>query len=103
MTGLTKEDIRRLDSFEGSEYRRQKVNVALLKPDGQHNLVEKGEVQAETYVFIAGDGRLKKEEWDYEVFRKEKMWRWADHSEEYAGKKSILGCCGHLLTWNRGR
>lgn len=103
VTGLTEHDIQRLDWFEGSEYRRRKVTVALLKPDTQNSLVEGGEVQTETYVFTAGAHRLEKEEWDYEVFRREKLHRWADHSEEYDGKVSFLGFCGHMLTWSRGR
>ena len=103
VSGLTKEDIERLDWFEGSEYRRRKVTVALLKPDSQHNLVEQDKVETETYVFTAGNDRLKKEEWDYEVFRREKMHRWADKSEEYAGKHSFSHVCGHLLTGSRGR
>jgi hypothetical protein len=103
VTGLTDGDIYRLDTFEGSEYRRSKVTVALLIPDSQNNLVEKDEVQTETYVFTAGTDRLKKEEWDYDVFRKEKMHRWYDRSEEYAGKVSFFGFCGHILTWSRGR
>jgi hypothetical protein len=89
VTGLTDGDIQRLDWFEGSEYHRRKVTVALLKPDTEHNLVEEGEVQTETYVFTAGAHRLEKH-------------RWADHSEEYDGKVSFLGLCSHILTWSRG-
>jgi hypothetical protein len=87
VTGLTEHDVMHLDAFEGSEYRRRKVKVVLLKPDGQNDLVESGgEVQTETYVLTAGFHRLEKEEWDYEVFRKEKLYRWVDQSVEYEGK-----------------
>lgn len=104
VTGLTEHDIQRLDWFEGSEYSRREVNVVLLKVDGQHNLVERDEVQTETYVFTAGRHRLEIEEWDYEVFRKEKMHRWADLSEEEIyGKASFLGLCARMLTQSRGR
>lgn len=103
VTGLTDGDIWRLDCFEGSEYVRQHVTVAVLEPDSQNNLVETREVKAETYVFTAGIDRLKLEEWDYETFRKEKMHRWYDQSEEYDGRVSFLGFCGHMLTWSRGR
>lgn len=103
VTGLTDRDIYRLDRFEGEEYDRHKVTVALLKHDNQKNLVEKDEVKTETYVFTAGIHRLKEEEWSYETFRKEKMHRWSDKSEEYAGKGSFHGFCGHMLTWSRGR
>jgi hypothetical protein len=86
VTGLTDENVRSLDWFEGTEYERVKVAVVLLR-DGEDRDVEGSEVkEAETYVFTAGDGSLEKEEWDYEVFRREKLGRWADRSEEYAGE-----------------
>jgi hypothetical protein len=66
-------------------------------------LMETETVETETYVYIAGDHRLKKEEWDFETFRKEKMHRWADQSEEYAGRASLFGLCGNMLTSIRGR
>lgn len=84
MTGLTDHDIFRLDIFEGSEYSRQKVEVVLLENSGDY--VEGAKAETETYIFIARDGRLEKAEWDYESFRREKMHRWADHSDEYVGE-----------------
>ena len=98
VTGLTDGDIWRLDSFEGSEYGRQQVRVAVLEPNSQDNLVENFEVETETYVFTAGIDRLKLEEWDYDTFRNEKMHRWSDHSKEYDGKVPFLSLCGHMLT-----
>lgn len=99
VTGLTDGDIRRLDEFEGSEYSRKKVTVNVPKKSeekeeagggvgGEWELVEDAgeEIEAETYVYTAGEGRLEAGEWDYEEFRREKMHRWADVSEEYAGK-----------------
>jgi len=100
VTGLTDGNIRNLDRFEGSEYDRREVSVALLKLDSEHNLVEKDEVQTETYVFTGGADRLKKEEWDYAVFRKKKMHRWADKSEEYAEVDEAAD--GHDPTGGRG-
>ena len=52
---------------------------------------EKGQVEAEgegkdaqAYVYVAGDDNLEKREWDFEEFRREKMYRWTDKSWEYA-------------------
>jgi hypothetical protein len=81
VTGLTENDIACLDRFEGSEYNRCKVKVEILTADGQRG----EELETETYVFIAGTHCLEEKEWDYEVFRREKMHRWADHSDEYKG------------------
>lgn len=84
VTGLNAADIVRLDSFEGDQYSRNKVEVELIEGP------EKGATkEAETYVWIESGG-LVKEEWNYDEFRKEKMHRWADHSEEYAGESTAL-------------
>ena len=84
VTGLTDRNIQALDWFEGDEYKREKVHVKLLNRDGQ----EGGESKmAEVYVFSADPAnRLEDKEWDFEDFRKEKMHRWADLSEEYKGE-----------------
>lgn len=92
VTGLTEHDIQLLDWFEGSEYTRQQVAVSLLEADAENNLVEGSEVQTETYVFTAGRDQLETAEWDYEVFRREKIHRWADLSGEYDGIMSFLEC-----------
>jgi gamma-glutamylcyclotransferase (GGCT)/AIG2-like uncharacterized protein YtfP len=82
VTGLTDSDIARLDIFEGSEYERKNVKVILLE-DGQ----EKGETkEAQSYIWSSSVDRLEKKEWDYEEFRKTKMHRWADTSDEFEGK-----------------
>jgi hypothetical protein len=88
--GLTDGDIWRLDIFEGSEYARRKVRVRLLEQaskEGEDGLgdiapkedesVQGAEVEAETYIWIAGAERLESEEWDFAEFVKEKMKRWA--------------------------
>jgi hypothetical protein len=82
VAGLTDGDIHRLDVFEGDEYRRIEVKVELPKEAGKF-------VQAETYLYTAGERRLDKKEWSYEEFRRDKMHRWADNSNEYQGR--ILG------------
>ena len=82
MAGLTDGDIHRLDIFEGDEYRRIEVKVELPKEAGKF-------VQAETYLYTAGERRLEKKEWSYDEFRRDKMHRWADNSNEYQGR--LLG------------
>lgn len=84
VSGLTDGDIFRLDMFEGDEYTRVKATVKVLEQDGEKEV--EGEVkEIETYIFTAPESRLEKVEWDYEEFRREKMWRWASTSEEYDG------------------
>lgn len=70
--GLTDGDIWRLDIFEGSEYARRRVSVRVLQEDG----VDGEEVDAETYIWIAGGSRLEDNEWDFAEFVKDKMARW---------------------------
>lgn len=85
MTGLTNADIWRLDIFEGDEYERVKVRCKLLV-DGKDDGGE--EVEAETYVWIAGEERLEVQEWDFEEFRREKMRFWVgqEGEGEFAGE-----------------
>jgi len=76
VTGLTDGDIFRLDAFEGNEYERIKVKVELVEESGRF-------VEASTYMYIAGEECLEKKEWSYEEFRRDKIHRWADDSNEY--------------------
>lgn len=84
VTGLLDEDIRRLDIFEGSEYNRQKVNVLALKDTALDEAIDENKlseyvvdtVQAETYIWIAGSNKLESEEWDFDEFKREKMYAW---------------------------
>lgn len=80
-TGLSDQDIRRLDQFEGSEYTRQKVIVELPTERNEQASTAEGE----TYVYTMGRGYLEDEEWSYEVFKKEKLHRWVGASVEYKG------------------
>ncbi|KAF2170759.1 hypothetical protein M409DRAFT_63830 [Zasmidium cellare ATCC 36951] len=84
VTGLTAADIWRLDIFEGGEYSRQKVRVK-VGDDGK-------EVEAETYIWIAGEENLEEGEWDFEEFKREKMRFWVgeEGEGEYAGRPSTL-------------
>jgi hypothetical protein len=107
--GLTDGDIWRLDIFEGSEYQRQKVKVRVLEQkskqseDGMGDIsqtqdenIEGEQVEAETYIWIAGANRLEAEEWDFAEFVRDKMKRWvgreaAETDEGFQGRESING------------
>ncbi|KAJ9639938.1 hypothetical protein H2201_007284 [Coniosporium apollinis] len=81
VTGLTDGDMWRLDIFEGDEYERRTVKVEVLDEKGR----KVGEVEGvETYVWIAGRKELEDEEWDFEVFVREKMGRWIGVDEGFA-------------------
>ena len=58
---------------------------------------ESQEVDAETYVFI-DRGDLMDAEWDFHAFVREKLWRWADLSEEYAGTFGLHHSSRRMLT-----
>ena len=89
VSGLTKQEIWRLDVFEGDQYDRIKVRPRLLRPDD----TEGDEVEAETYVWIDHETSLEEGEWDFDEFRKQKMGRWIGSSQEYEGelRPSIKG------------
>ena len=80
VTGLTDANFAKLDHFEGSEYRKENVTVAVLDERGD----ERGEgcekVGQETgavvYVFKDEAG-VEKGEWDFEHFRKERLHFWS--------------------------
>jgi hypothetical protein len=111
--GLTDGDIWRLDIFEGSEYERRRVTVRVLeqgKRGGSMGDLEQGEeenvageeVEAETYIWIAGANRLEAEEWDFAEFVRDKMKRWVgreaeDTDEGFKGRPSINGANMHGL------
>lgn len=96
VTGLTEGDIYRLDLFEGDEYERRKVAVSVVTagrvdaagvPGGKVEPTETESVEAETYIWTAGEDKLEEGEWDFDEFVREKLRFWvgggADH--EYAG------------------
>ena len=86
--GLMDGDMFRLDIFEGNEYERRKVKVRLLEVEGDEEgkgNVEGGEVEVDTYIWVAGEDQLEEGEWDFGEFRREKMHMWIDNREEYDG------------------
>jgi len=115
VTGLTDGDVWRLDLFEGHEYARRKVRVRVLvgKDEGK-GVVDKGkeqgmgdltikeednvegeEVEAETYIWVAGAHRLEADEWDFNEFVRDKMKRWvggdaAQTDDGFQGKRLSL-------------
>ena len=95
VSGLTDADIWRLDIFEGSEYRREKVSVHLLDSteyDDTGRAVQT-QVEAETYIWTADPDELDEREWDFAEFQREKMRFWVgkEGAGEYAGRPSIIG------------
>lgn len=78
VTGLTKNNVLRLDLFEGNEYDRSKVKVRLLSKVGNdkgEGNVEGDEVDCQVYVFKEPED-LEDAEWDFQNFRKNKMKKW---------------------------
>ncbi|KAF2754671.1 hypothetical protein EJ05DRAFT_479112 [Pseudovirgaria hyperparasitica] len=91
VTGLTEGDLWRLDIFEGDEYERRNIRAKILvEEDGES--VETDEVEAQTYIWIAGESLLDETEWDFDEFVRDKMSRWvgAEGDGEYAGRPSII-------------
>ncbi|KAI9798677.1 MAG: hypothetical protein M1833_004666 [Piccolia ochrophora] len=97
VTGLTEGDLWRLDLFEGDEYVRETVKVRVLAEGkelaetaeaGREGSEEEEEemVTAQTYIWSAPASLLEEGEWDFDVFRREKMRRWVsgDENGEYA-------------------
>ncbi|KKY17938.1 putative disease resistance protein [Diplodia seriata] len=99
VAGLTDADMYRLDLFEGDEYERRRVRVRALaggKVDavglptsgegGEEEEEGDEEVEAETYIWTAGERRLEDDEWDFDEFVREKLRFWVGEaaSHEYA-------------------
>jgi hypothetical protein len=92
VTGLTDVDMYRLDFFEGSEYRRDKVQVVLIEEGKDSTAEDAKKVDTETYVYVEGNDRLEMGEWDFDDFVKNKMpGNWvSDSSKEYEGQLDYL-------------
>ena len=91
VTGLNDQDIRRLDIFEGSQYKRDVVSVQVLKdveldqavPEGDDKEPEAAEeVEAQTYVWLEDIDELDPNEWDFEAFKRDKMRAWMGVGED---------------------
>ncbi|KAL8909032.1 MAG: hypothetical protein Q9207_000483 [Kuettlingeria erythrocarpa] len=103
--GLTSGDIFRLDVFEGDEYERRKVKIRLLNVEGNENgegNVEGKELEAATYVWVAGKEELEDGEWDFGEFQREKMQRWIGGRGEYDEVDEAVKARGEDPTGGRG-
>lgn len=85
--GLTDEDIRRLDIYEGDEYVRKVVKIQTLAQvgdddaaigivEGEEEEEEAEEVETETYLWIAGEDALEESDWDFAEFKRDKLRSW---------------------------
>lgn len=94
--GLTDEDIRLLDIYEGDEYVRKVVKIRTLAQvkgedhAGIGNLLEEkeeaeDEVETETYVWVAGEDALEESDWDLAEFKRDKLRSWLMLDDHYAG------------------
>ncbi|KAL8944672.1 MAG: hypothetical protein Q9211_000483 [Gyalolechia sp. 1 TL-2023] len=103
--GLTDGDVFRLDIFEGNEYERRKVKIRILEVEGDEEgkgNVEGGEVEVDTYIWVADKDELEEGEWDFGEFRREKMQRWIKTSDEYAYVDEAVRSRGGDPTGGRG-
>lgn len=76
VTGLRDQDIKLLDTFEGSYYDRVTVKVKILEGEKKDE-----EAEALTYLFTAGEDKLEDGEWDFDEFRREKARYWSGNLE----------------------
>ncbi|RUS33403.1 hypothetical protein BC938DRAFT_471878 [Jimgerdemannia flammicorona] len=72
--GLTKNDILRLDNFEGGDYTRIDTTVDTLATPS-HPTPERG-VSVGVYVWTSGRHELEEREWDFEDFVRHKQESW---------------------------
>ncbi|KAJ2963385.1 hypothetical protein NQZ79_g1472 [Umbelopsis isabellina] len=78
--GLSRQDILRLDAFEGDEYDRVTVSVSTVATN-DHPEIE-NEVPTQLYLWTAGHHHLEERDWDFEQFIKDKQAAWmADRCE----------------------
>jgi len=107
VAGLTLQDIRFLDIFEGFQYDRLLVNVHPLGPftpistdaTASSNVVEDNlipselppfpsatelaqRLPAQTYVWRLDDSEIEKELWSFDEFVKNNLWKWIDEGAE---------------------
>jgi hypothetical protein len=103
VSGLNDGDIYRLDIFEGPEYGRFRVTAKLLPAEVEARITKSAigdgvlaghvedhdfttEMEAETYIWTAPREELHQDEWDFDEFVREKMWRWIGHEAENEGE-----------------
>ncbi|KAG2223082.1 hypothetical protein INT45_008930 [Circinella minor] len=77
--GLFSEDVRRLDAFEGDEYKRCNVEVTPLKADGQK---EDTTVNTQVYIWTEGNEYLKPYDWEFDTFVKDQQEKWLQDRDQ---------------------
>ncbi|KAJ5343960.1 uncharacterized protein MYU51_002079 [Penicillium brevicompactum] len=100
VSGLTDQDVRRLDCFEGADYTRKQVVVHKLQKFNEVSgdacaeslpkmldaartaVADEEETPAMTYVWTSGKDWLEDAEWDFEAFKKDKLAWWAGTIED---------------------
>lgn len=116
VTGLTKDNLEKLDYFEGSSYDRRVVRPKLLTQVGDdkgEGNVEGEQVITESYVFLDRES-LEDKEWDFQEFRRDKLRKWTRAGYVFEGKSYVLpvvvcirltkgtsGQTATLTTWRR--
>jgi hypothetical protein len=91
VTGLTRDNMRTLDYFEGDDYERRKVKIRLLAQVGNdkgEGNVEGEERVAETYIY-RDEAMLEQQEWDFEEFRRDKLRKWTRAGHVFEGKYPV--------------
>ncbi|KAG0256138.1 hypothetical protein DFQ27_005890 [Actinomortierella ambigua] len=89
--GLTPVDHTKLDEFEGDEYTRASVPVAVKdqvpasKPSEQGSLLAGSTVTATTYLFSGPRHHLDlTKQWDYEAFARDHLDRWMQTGSDFS-------------------
>ncbi|KAL7003980.1 hypothetical protein EMMF5_006480 [Cystobasidiomycetes sp. EMM_F5] len=81
VSGLTADDLRFLDLFEGDEYGRVALSVSTTS-DGPSNLTSTSLISAQIYLWKADLSRLSPRIWHYDDFLRDKAHLWIADSPE---------------------
>lgn len=92
ISGITKDNLERLDFFEGAQYDRRVVRPKLLtkvgNEQGEGN-VEGEQVITESYIFL-DKAWLEDKEWDFAEFRRDKLKKWTRAGYVFEGESSLI-------------
>lgn len=102
VTGLSDDNIQRLDYFEGIEYERRQVKPKVLTKVGNakgEGNEEGEEIASDTYIFLNHeDLSAEGGEWDFEEFCRDKMQKWTRAGYVFEGKSLCLASWTSVLT-----
>ncbi|CDH52310.1 hypothetical protein SNOG_11054 [Lichtheimia corymbifera JMRC:FSU:9682] len=76
--GLSPADVKRLDLYEGDEYKRDQVQVDPIDDK------DAGSVSCQAYIWIEGNDQLENYDWDEDHFLKVKAASWSEDPEEFS-------------------